>query len=150
MSLPVQNISNETTVASFCSLRNFDSCFGLHPRSPFGALGVRSILFPGRAINFLTSSTETAKFKPSPPALKLFTPIRLLESLSRGPPELPGLMGDLYGSFESISTKIMRQGSVPWLSHAWLVACWMTTSPALRCTVLSSSIMSISPDMMMA
>ena len=51
------------------------------------------MLFPERAINFLTSSTDTAKFRPSPSDLKLFTPIRLLESLSRGPPELPGLMG---------------------------------------------------------
>jgi hypothetical protein len=65
----------------------------LHPALFFEVFGACSILFPERARNFLTSSTETAKFKPSPPALKLFTPIRLLESLSRGPPELPGLMG---------------------------------------------------------
>src|SRR5262249_29385062 len=55
-----------------------------------------------------------------------------------------------YGSCESIKMNATRQGAPLRLIQAWLVACCTTTSPALRCTVLSSSIMSISPDMMIA
>ena len=52
-----------------------------------------------------------------------------------------------YGSCESIRMNAMRQGSWPRFTHAWLVACCTTTSPALRCTSPSSS---SSPDMMIA
>jgi hypothetical protein len=52
----------------------------------------------------------------------------------------------MKGCFESISTNKIRQGCVPRLIQAWLVACWITTSPAFTCTTESSSIMSISPD----
>src|SRR6267378_2971192 len=55
-----------------------------------------------------------------------------------------------YGSCESIRMKATRQGLPLRLTQAWLVACWTTTSPAFRCTSLSSSNMSISPDMMIA
>src|SRR5207253_5180075 len=55
-----------------------------------------------------------------------------------------------YGSCESIRMKATRQGLPLRFTQAWLVACWTTTSPAFRCTSLSSSSMSISPDMMIA
>src|SRR5262249_60242150 len=50
------------------------------------------------------------------------------------------------GCFESISRNKMRQGCVLRLIQAWLVACWITTSPALTCTSASWRILSISPD----
>src|SRR6266852_3926934 len=56
----------------------------------------------------------------------------------------------LYGSCESIRMNATRQGLPLRFTHAWLVACCTTTSPALRCTSPSSSSMSISPDRMIA
>jgi hypothetical protein len=72
---------------------------GLRQSAPSGlsksvsAKNIAPILFAARVINLFASSTETAKFSPSPLALKLFTPINVPESLMRGPPELPGFMG---------------------------------------------------------
>ena len=51
------------------------------------------------------------------------------------------------GSSESISTKQMRHGLPDLLTQAWLVPCCTSTSPALQCTSVSSSSMSISPSM---
>ena len=59
-------------------------------------------------------------------------------------------MRTAHGSFESISTKAMRHGSVPRLTQAWLVPCWTSTSPALRWISESSSSMSISPAITIA
>src|SRR6185437_202467 len=50
------------------------------------------------------------------------------------------------GSAPSISTKQIRQASLPRLTQAWLVACWTSTSPAFKCTSSSSRSMSISPE----
>lgn len=55
-----------------------------------------------------------------------------------------------YGCLESIRTNNTRHGWVPRFIQAWLVACWITTSPALTCTMVSSSIISISPAKMTA
>ena len=65
-------------------------------------------------------------------------------------PTMQALANARYGSCESIRMKATRQGTLPRLIQAWLVACCTTTSPALRWTSPSSSIMSISPDMMSA
>src|SRR5262245_7117851 len=62
----------------------------------------------------------------------------------------PQTQGRRHGSFESISTKRIRHGSLPRLTQAWLVACCTITSPGFRCTSPSSSIMSISPERMIA
>ena len=43
-------------------------------------------------IKSITSSIAIAKFKFSPSAVNVFTPINSLFLLNRGPPELPGLM----------------------------------------------------------
>src|ERR1700688_3538558 len=50
------------------------------------------------------------------------------------------------GSWASIRMNAILQKSGERLTQAWLVACWMTMSPALRWTSESSSSMSISPD----
>src|SRR5215813_14026218 len=63
---------------------------------------------------------------------------------------LPQTQGRRHGSFESISTTRIRHGSLPRLTQAWLVACCTITSPGFRCTSPSSSIMSISPERMIA
>ena len=73
--------------ASLPLLRQLENAFGLQA-------GASEILFPGRVTNLFASSTEIAKFRPSLPGdLKLFTPIKVPESLISGPPELPGLIG---------------------------------------------------------
>ncbi len=46
-----------------------------------------------------------------------------------------------YGCFQSHPARTQQPAKLlPRLTQAWLVACWMTVSPALRCTTGSSSI----------
>ena len=54
------------------------------------------------------------------------------------------------GSCESISTKQIRHGLPEVLTQAWLVPCCTMMSPALKCTCVSSSSMSISPSRQIA
>jgi hypothetical protein len=83
-----ESVSREITAALFSLFRKRDISFGSHEFSEACGIGLA-----GSAKNFLTLSTETAKLRPSPSPLPEFTPIRVLDSLIRGPPELPGLMG---------------------------------------------------------
>ena len=110
-------------------------CNGMSARQP--------LLLPGRQnIFFLTSSAVSAAFGSYSGASSICSRslrpglacrMRLVQEISRA-----GCFGSALehrpcqGSFASISTKAMRQGSVPRLTQAWLVPCWMRTSPALR------------------
>ena len=52
--------------------------------------------------------------------------------------------------FAATRMKAMVQGAVPLFTQLWMVPRCTSTSPAFRCTVLSSNSMSISPDMITA
>ncbi len=54
------------------------------------------------------------------------------------------------GGLASISTKAIRQTLPLLLTQAWLVPCWIKTSPGFRWTSVSSISMSISPSSTMA
>ena len=52
--------------------------------------------------------------------------------------------------FAPTSTKAMTQGVVPLFTQLWMVPRCTSKSPALRCTLLPSSSMSISPEITVA
>jgi hypothetical protein len=52
--------------------------------------------------------------------------------------------------FADTSTKAMTQGAVPLFTQLWMVPRCTSTSPALRCTLVPSSSMSISPEITVA
>ena len=66
--------------------------------------------------------------------------------LARGYPTALSSLPPAVTGFAATSTKAMTQGAVPLFTQLWMVPRCTSRSPALRCTLVPSSSMLISPE----